>query len=176
MSAWDRILLFLFSLLVTFCSIFALLSFAGFSVDYLPVMSQGTVIALIVLLLLISLRFLFYGFRKRNKSREIPAIVTHNEKGEIRISHETLESLVLRASRTVRGISDVKTRLKMSESGVRIAVRLTMEPDVEIPGTCLSVQEKVKSYVTSLSGVQVEDVIVSVQDIKKTQHHARELA
>ncbi|MDB5084326.1 MAG: hypothetical protein JWN30_1212 [Bacilli bacterium] len=169
MTAADRLLLFVYSVLVAVLCVFVSLITFGLFTDELPLIAPWEVVCVAVLLFLISLRFIFYRTRPRHADKQSPSIITRTENGEIRISIETLESLVLRAGRSISGISDLRARIRIDETGLRIAIRLIVEPDVDIPATCSGLQTKVKAYVSSLAGVNVEQVIVSVKDLRKLQ-------
>lgn len=161
----DRILLFVYSLAVGVLSllivthIFGVDWFGRFLSDFPYQMQIAAVI-----LFLVSLRFLLY----RTGSSSEPQVITHKtEHGEVRISIQTLESLAERATRLIRGVSDLKTKVRPSDVGIHIAVRISVDPDLDIPQITSSVQEKVKDYVESTAGVTVRDVVVYVSDISK---------
>ncbi|MFC4769152.1 alkaline shock response membrane anchor protein AmaP [Effusibacillus consociatus] len=167
MGFLDRILLFLFSLTVAFLSFLMATQIFGFNwlsqsfADYSTEILVGAVI-----LFLVSLRFLFF---RTGASREPQAIIHKTEHGEVRISTQTLESLADRATRLVRGVSDLKTKVRPSEVGIRLAIRISVDPDLDIPQITSSVQQKVKDYVEATAGVIVENVVVYVNDVAKVQ-------
>ncbi|BCJ85919.1 alkaline shock response membrane anchor protein AmaP [Effusibacillus dendaii] len=167
MNAFDRLLLFLYSLATAILSVMLGAHIFGFGwlnglLDFYPY----ELLVGIVLLLAVSLRFLFL---RSGKTREQQAISHKTELGDVRISFQTIESLTERAVRLVKGINDLKTKVRLSESGIRIAIRVTVDPDLEIPQLTSTVQQKVKDYVESTTGVTVENVVVYVSDVVKSQ-------
>ncbi|WP_018132463.1 alkaline shock response membrane anchor protein AmaP [Effusibacillus pohliae] len=172
MGALDRVLLFLFSAAVAVLAVligaqmlqlqWAAQLFAEYRLEILV----GAAV-----LLLVSLRFLFF---RAGGSKEPQSIVHKTEHGDVRISLQTLESLADRAARLVRGVSELKTKVRPAEAGVRIGLRVSVDPDLDIPQITTSVQQKVKDYVESTAGVSVQNVVVYVNDI--TRPHVGKIA
>jgi uncharacterized alkaline shock family protein YloU len=163
----DRILLFFYACLVAFFSLLVFLQAIGFDVFPLVFGQEGTTVTIgaSLLLFLISLRFLL--MRSGRKRREPEAIIRATDHGEIRVSLATLESLAMRAARGVRGVQDLQTKVHRTEQGVRIAMKMACDPDLEIPVLTETLQAKVKHYVEETSGTPVEEVRVYVQDLAK---------
>ena len=167
MGVFDRILLFLFSLAVAILAVLA--GAQTFGVDWLNWLLEEYSLQLLIstlALFLLALRFLTF---RTGDTKEPQAIVHKTEHGEVRISLQTLESLADRAARLVRGVNDLKTKVRPVEAGIRIAVRITVDPDLDIPQITASVQQKVKDYVETTAGVTVQNVIVYVNDLTKVQ-------
>ncbi|GAX90911.1 alkaline shock response membrane anchor protein AmaP [Effusibacillus lacus] len=167
MGALDRILLGLFALAVAFLSV--LMGAQVLGQDWLYDMYTHyplEFLAAAAVLFLVALRFVFI---RTGASKEPLAIVHKTEHGDVRISVQTLESLAERAARLVRGVSDLKTKVRPSEVGVRVAIRISVDPDLDIPQITSSVQQKVKDYVESTSGVNVQNIVVYVNDLSKSQ-------
>lgn len=167
MGVLDRFLLFLFSLAVALLSILTGAQIFGY--DMWNQLVSGyplETFAGALVLFLISLRFLFF---RRGASKEPQAITHKTEHGDVRISLQTLENLADRAARLVKGVSDLKTKVRPSEAGIRIAIRVSVDPDLDIPQITTSVQQKVKDYVESTAGITVQNVAVYVNDINRVQ-------
>jgi uncharacterized alkaline shock family protein YloU len=163
----DRILLFVYSLAAAVLSL--LIAAQVLDYDWLQQILYYYPHELLVsalLLFLVSLRFLFF---RTGTSREPQAIIQKTEHGDVRISLQTLESLTERAARLVRGVNDLKTRVYPMEGGVRVAVRVTVEPDMDIPQITSTVQQKVKDYLESTAGTTVQKINVHVTDTAKGQ-------
>lgn len=163
----DRILLVLYSLAV---AIVALLTVSHVFrlpwLDRLYAEYPYQVLIAAVILFLVSLRFIFV---RSGGAEEPQAVVSKTEHGEVKISVQTLESLAERATRLIRGVNDLKTKVRPSEAGIRVAVRISVDPDLNIPQLTSSVQEKIKDYVESTTGLTVQEVVVHVSDIAKPQ-------
>ena len=116
-------------------------------------------VLLIVGILLIAL------FSSRGAKKEEGSIVSYNELGELRISFKAIENMVLTASKKIKGIKDVHTRINSTEMGLIIYIRIHTLPDIPIPGTVNELQEKVREYIEEVSGATVSEVKVLVEDI-----------
>lgn len=174
MGFFDRLLLFVYSLAAAALAL--LIAAQVLDYDWLQQILYfypHELLVSAILLFLVSLRFLFF---RTGTSREPQAIVQKTDHGDVRISVQTLESLTERAARLVRGVSDLKTRVYPIEGGVRVAIRVTVEPDMDIPQISSTVQQKVKDYLESTAGVTVQKINVHVNDTAKGQQaklHAR---
>jgi uncharacterized alkaline shock family protein YloU len=164
----DRILLFFYACIVAFISLLVFIQAIGFNVFPLVFGADGTAIAIGVslLLFLISVRFLLIRSGRRRR-REPEAIIRTTDCGDIRISLTTLESLAVRAARGIRGVHDLKTKVHKTEHGIRVAMKMACDPDLDIPVLTETLQTKVKHYVEETSGTNVEEVRVYVEDIAK---------
>ncbi len=100
-----------------------------------------------------------------SKKKESGTIVSFTEIGEIRISFRAIENMVLNASRKVKGIREVNTRLNFTEQGLVIYLRVKVIPDVPIPALVGELQSKVREYVQEISGSSVAEVKVLVENI-----------
>jgi uncharacterized alkaline shock family protein YloU len=162
MNGLDRALLFLYSLAVALVALGVIFQAAGFDVlSRVPAPDSTVLLILALVFFLVSLRFLL--MRLRPKERE--SVVQATEIGEIGISLQTMESLAERAVRTVRGVHDLNARVRITDAGVSVAVRITVLPDLEIPAMTEQIQSKVKEYIESMTGVAVERVKVLVSSV-----------
>ncbi len=89
------------------------------------------------------------------------------ELGEYRISFEALQNLVLQATREIKGVRDTRTRLSITDAGLVIDLRVAALPDLKVPELVEEIQRNVKSYVQEISGTDVAEVKVLVEDISK---------
>ncbi len=101
------------------------------------------------------------------KSNNVKTITRPGEIGEYRISFEALENLVLQATRNIKGVRDTKTRLSLETEGLVIYLKITSFPDMKIPELVEELQRAVKNYVEDISGVDVVEVKVLVDNISK---------
>ena len=86
-------------------------------------------------------------------------------KSEIRISFKAVENMVLTASRKVKGIREVNTRIDSVEQGIVIYMRIKVLPDIAIPGLVNELQARVKEYVQEITGSNVAEIKVLVENI-----------
>ncbi|MGI6318713.1 MAG: alkaline shock response membrane anchor protein AmaP [Firmicutes bacterium] len=93
------------------------------------------------------------------------SIISFTEVGEIRISFKAIENMVLSASRKIKGIREVSTRIGSAEQGLVIYMRIKVMPDIPIPGLVAELQSVVREYVQEISGSNVSEVKVLVENI-----------
>lgn len=85
--------------------------------------------------------------------------------GEVRISFKAVENLVLRASRAVQGVREVKARIMYTDRGIIILLRALALPDLNIPQVTAELQQAVKAYVEDSTGCTVAEIKVFVENI-----------
>jgi len=100
-----------------------------------------------------------------SKKKESGNIVNFTEIGEIRISFRAIENMVLTASRKIKGIREVNTRINFTEQGLIIYLRIRVIPDIPIPALVSELQQKIREYVQEISGASVAEVKVLVENI-----------
>jgi len=108
-----------------------------------------------------SVRLLYFGFR-RGGGR---AVVHENELGEVRISLDAVENLVVRVARHQRGVRDVRALAGLSDGRVRVYLRLWVGADVAVPEVGQAVQREVARQVREVMGVEVAEVRVYVVNV-----------
>lgn len=116
------------------------------------------------LLLVVGVVLLIFS-AQGNKEKENGNIVNFSEIGEVRISFRAIENMVLAASRKVKGIREVNTRINFVEQGLIIYLRIRVIPDIPIPVLVSELQQKVREYVQEISGTSVAEVKVLVENI-----------
>lgn len=165
----DRILLFVYSLSVGIVSVIAILLMMGAIPPSLWEGGRARVVweaALLIafLLFLLSLRF-FYVSIRRDRRHKLLTIDQRTEYGDIQISVETIENLCLKAAAKFRGVSDVKSRVKLAEAGVDIAMRAVVEGDTSIPELTSEMQKAVHDHLVEVTGIPVSNVSVYIANV-----------
>lgn len=163
----DRLLLFLYSLSIGILTVTAILLLSK-ALPYQPDLldDQRVYISLwvvVIILLLLSLRFFYISIRRDRGS--LPSIDQRTEFGDIQISVETIENLSYRAATRVRGIKEVKTRIRITESGLEIMIRAMVDGDSSIPALTEEVQRGVHDHVEEITGIPVSYVSVYIANI-----------
>jgi len=122
----------------------------------------GGVIAAVILVL--SLRFLL-GSLQRKAPKVEQALIRRGEAGDVTISLAALESLVVRAARQVKGIKEVKPRLKILPEGIMITLEVQVLPDQHLPGVAQSLQEGVRNYIAEVTGLEGPEVRILINGV-----------
>jgi uncharacterized alkaline shock family protein YloU len=110
----------------------------------------------------LSLMFLLSGV-KSDKDKK--SISKYNNVGEVRISLNTIESIALAASRKLGGVKDNKAYVTKQGDNVVISIKTIVMPDINIPALLEDIQMKVKKSVEETTGIGVNEVKVSVENI-----------
>ena len=171
---FDRLLLFIYSVVVGILAIIALVvstggvhrgAFRDLIGDWLKFGSQFnlTVFIVSVVFLLITARLFYVSIRVAGSSSE--SIDQRNDFGDIRISMETIQSLVLKAAGKQRGVKELKARITTSEAGLDIAVRAIVDGETSIPQMTEDIQRSVKDHVEDIAGIPVAAVSVFVANV-----------
>lgn len=163
----DRLLLFLYSLCIGIISIAAILLLTNVLTVSYEVSIQDPIfvglIAIASVLFLISLRFLYFSIKRDRSAGN--SIDQRTEYGDIQISVETIENLSYKAASRVRGVRDIKTRIRITEAGLEIKVRALVDGESPIPEVTEEVQKQVHDYVESITGIPVAYVSVFIANL-----------
>ena len=60
---------------------------------------------------------------------------------------------------------EVKSSVGLAENGVRIRLRLSLMPEAVIPEVSAQLQSTLKDYIETLSGINVKEILVYVEDM-----------
>lgn len=173
MSILDRVLLFLFSLIGIVGGIMLALVGANIlSYSNVFVSTPENVAAIIVgvIVILLSLRFLFY---RVGRSQSFDYVAMTGDHGQIRISYETLQQLANRRGSQVKGTEGFDSRIRQGQDGIVILVKMQVLPDVDIASLSKEVQTAVNEYVEHTSGVIVERVLVHVTELSSAPRQGK---
>jgi uncharacterized alkaline shock family protein YloU len=174
----DRLLLFIYSLIVGIISVVALCIVSRWITEKqvsawihdlynsLP-WFVAVLIAVCAVVLLISLRFLYLSLRRGNASA--PSIDQRTDFGDIRISLETVENLALKAATRQRGVKDLRARIRIAESGIDIMLRAVVDGESSIPVLTEEIQKAVKEHIEEITGIPVSSVTVFVANVIQNQ-------
>lgn len=172
MGLIDRIILTIYSFVLTILSIILLLvSLNIVNFDFLrttleDALQRREMIAVTLVFLLVSLRFLFSGFR-RNKPRH--AITSENKMGQIKISLKAIENCIIKAAKEVEGVKNISASIKRVNEGINVTINIKVLPDMNIPETAKSIQERVKTHVENNVGTQINEIKIFVENISGTE-------
>ena len=113
----------------------------------------------------VSVVFLLSGIRD-NKSKRL--ITSKTELGEIRISIDTIESIVLGTVKKIQLIKESKVYVENRDGKLIVLVKMIVMLDANIPALVLEVQEKAKKAIENNTGLKVEEIQVLVDDVCNT--------
>lgn len=163
----DRLMLFIYSLSIGVISVVAILLLSGvLPYDLTYEQEQRLFLAAIIVaavLFLLSIRFFYISIRRDRTVTN--SIDQRTEFGDIQISVETIENLCLKAASRVRGVKDLKSRIKVSQSGLEIAIRAIVDGEESIPVLTTDVQKQVHDFVEETTGIPVSNVSVYIANV-----------
>lgn len=163
----DRILLLVYSLCVGVLSILAILLMTGsYTLTLNKEQGHTLLISSIVaasVLILLSIRFFYISVRRERHTQS--SIDQRTEYGDIQISVDTIENLSYKAASRVRGVKEVKTRIKITESGLEIMIRAVVDGESSIPAMTEEVQKQVHDHVEEITGIPVAYVSVYIANL-----------
>ncbi|PZE22052.1 alkaline shock response membrane anchor protein AmaP [Paenibacillus xerothermodurans] len=172
----DRLLLLLFSLTVLTASCILL----AYALGWIPFETVGRLahgvyydlgtalifISLLIVVALVSIRFLYVSVRRGRSSA--PSIDQRTDFGDIRISIETVENLSLKAARRTRGVKDLKARVRVSPAGLEITIRAIVDGESSLPQLTEEMQSAVKTHIEEITGIPVAAVSVFIANIQQS--------
>lgn len=171
MALLDRALLALFAFIVAILAGIFLAVIAGWSVplDLLEISLLNNNYRILaggvaLILFLLALRFLGGGLRLASPG-EGRAVIKAADLGVVSISLPALENLVTRAARQVKGVREIRPRLRYGPEGLAISLNITVNPDHNLPEMAAELQAKVREYVAATAGLEVAEVQVRINGI-----------
>lgn len=119
--------------------------------------------------LIISLRFFFSAFTARRPKVE-KGIRQRNDLGDVNITLTTIQAIAEKAARKVKGVRDLKTTIKVLESGNVILFRIAVDGETPLPELTQKLQQDVKTLVETIAGVSIAEIAVVVTDVVSVEH------
>lgn len=166
---WDRLLTALSGLLLVLAGLGLLVFGIGiFPIKLDPAVLEGPFTlwqrAIIVLaaLLLIALGVHGIGLLLRRR-KEKGFVIQQTEFGDMSISMNAMETMVRKCVDAHEELSADSTHIYHGRDGVMVDLKITLRSGVNIPLTVNALQKQIKQYITSCSGVDVQQVRVMVE-------------
>lgn len=173
MTRWyDRIIMLIYGIIVA-CSALLLLTVALGWIPHGAVrryidnvyeepLAKGLLLAVAVLLVLISVRLIVWLARSGGEAASVDQTTAY---GDVRISFETIRSLAMQVAGRSKGLTDVKARIRVRETGLQIELRVVVDGQRPIPQVTEETQQAVKEHVEEMTGIPVDDVSVLVHQV-----------
>lgn len=179
MNLFDRFILTIYSFALIILSCIAIAATSGllspeFFQPYVEQMLAGTNITYLIvaiIFLVVSLRFFFSSFRS-TKPKADRGIRQRSELGEVNITIQTIQTIAERAARRVKGVRDLKTAVKVLESGNIITLRVSVDGETPLPELTHKLQADVKEQVEGIAGVVISEVSIVVTEVAQQENYA----
>ena len=168
MGIIDRIILSIYTILLTVLSLIAIL----LSAKILPQEYWQQGLSLIYgrweaaliggVFFLVSIRLLLAGLRSR---RGPSKIVHQTEMGVVEISIGAVEDLIAKTARHTRGVRNAKVHIKQLAEEVKVELRIVVGPEYNIPKVAAEIQQRTQEYLKNTVGISMSEVRILVNDI-----------
>lgn len=127
---------------------------------YLTASYSAWLIAGLVVILILSVRFLAFRLQPRKQH----AFVRVMEGGHIRIGHQTVKEIATRATNQIKGVQRVQIKIDESEQGLIFSINVHAEPvDLNVMGE--AIQQSVANAVRDMTSLTIAAVHVHVVDL-----------
>ena len=123
-------------------------------------------IGMLVFLFICSVYFLYISIKRPPKQSS--TVDQSMERGDLQISLETIRNICSKVVSRQRGVKDVRTRIRVVESGLDIRVQMVVDGESPIPKLTGDIQAEVCQHVQQITGIQVVNVSVHVANIALT--------
>ena len=180
MKFLERLSLAIFSIIILVLSvIISLMAFGWIEVSaiayglawLLSVPSAvNTALVIAVILILLSIKCLFFSSREKNDKTE--GILLENENGKLLISVDTIENLI---KGVVLGFSNVKSmsckvNLDKQINNVRVDLKLTVGADTVIKELSMNIQDRIKEVVKNTTELDIKEINIKIKDIDNSKN------
>lgn len=115
-------------------------------------------------LLLFALRFAYLAVVPKTEHQRL-GFVQASELGNIKISLEAIEQLVLQVAHAQRGIKQVKAKLHLVPGGVMVGLRASAIPNYNLVELAAVLQRVVKEQVQQTTNIDVKEVSVVFSEV-----------
>ncbi len=173
MKTMTRFLLCLYTAVIGIISLaIALLAFRKDLLDYAygmfsnQILTNGTLVVVTAVISVVFVIFSLMLFIKAIRTDKPKRSVGRRTSiGEIRISLNAVLSISLTTVRRMSGVKEVRANVDEKNDKVSVNIRLVVFPDINIPVLSEEIQAKVKKAVEDSTGILVDEVKVSVDNI-----------
>lgn len=113
-------------------------------------------------ILVVALKLFLDNFRQ---PAVVQALVRQSSLGEVRITLSALENLVVRGAHSVKGVRDVRPRVRITPEGVAVFVQASVTPESRIPEVSAELQNAIKESLEQTAGIEVLEARILVDGI-----------
>ncbi|MEW6193337.1 MAG: alkaline shock response membrane anchor protein AmaP [Bacillota bacterium] len=170
MGPFDRGLLLLYTLTFTIVLAVFFLMFAGWQpaldlaeAAFAPERRE-VLLAVAGALFLAGLKLMAASVRAPRREDKL-AVVEDAPLGEVSVSLSAVESLVSRVVGNFPGIREVRPRVVSRPQGIMVRIKVVTAPSINIPAVSQEIQNEVAKAVREVTGLNVNNVQVQVEDI-----------
>lgn len=177
MKYLDKLINFIFSLIILVLSIVVIRVSAGF-LEYVEVDNfirtnifsdeNNTITCIVAIVTAIAAIKTTFFLSKTNVKKK-SAIMVDTNNGKIQIASETIENIAKSAIKDYEEVRDAQVRMIKEKKGVNIYMVLLVLPNTNIIELSSKVQDVVKESIEDTTGVKVNNVDIKIKNITDTR-------
>lgn len=173
MKYLDKLINFIFSLVILVLSIIVIMVSAGF-IEYTEVdnyirgnifSEENNTTTCIVAIVTVLAALKTTIFLSKTNVKKKSAIMVDTNNGKIQIAQETIENTARSAIKDYEEVRDAQVRMIKEKKGVNIYMVLLVLPNTNIIELSSKVQDDVKEAIEDTTGVKVNNVDIKIKNI-----------
>lgn len=126
--------------------------------------SSKIILAINVILILLSIRCIFFDNNDNQKEKEKQGILLQNENGKLLISKETIENLTNTVIKKFESVEQINTKTMIDkENNLVIMINLVVGQNVIIKELSVNLQNKIKETMKNTLDLDVKEVNIKVR-------------
>ena len=94
-------------------------------------------------------------------------VVKTTQLGEVSISLDAVEELVVKSAKKVLGVREIKPIIKTTQQGIAILIKGRVNSEENIPQISVQLQDVVRETIENIAGVTVVEVKVHIEGVAK---------
>lgn len=130
--------------------------------------STMTVLGLIIVCMLLSIRGIFFDIDEQNKMKTRDGILLENSDGKLLITKETLENLVNNVIKGFENVERASSRVELDSKTNTLIVNsvLTVKQGTVIKELTKNLQQRIRETIKKSSDLDVKEVNISIKKIE----------
>lgn len=173
----DRLINFIFSLVILVLAIVVIMVSAGFvgydnvdswiRLNIFSTANNTTTCIVAIVTLIAALKTTVFLSRMNPKKKNTILVDTNH--GKIQIAAETIENTAKTVVKDYEEIKDVQVKMVKEKRGIKVYMALLVLPNTNIIELSAKVQDEVKEAIEDTTGVKVNNVDIKIKNITETR-------
>ena len=173
----DRLINFIFSLLILVLAIVVIMVSAGFvgydnvdswiRLNIFSTANNTTTCIVAIVTLIAALKTTVFLSRMNPKKKNTILVDTNH--GKIQIAAETIENTAKTVVKDYEEIKDVQVKMVKEKRGIKVYMALLVLPNTNIIELSAKVQDEVKEAIEDTTGVKVNNVDIKIKNITESR-------
>lgn len=169
----DRLINYIFSLIVLIVSIFVVLISTGF-IEYSSISDylqnnvfgvENNTLTCIIAIATFCAALKTTMFLSKTSPKKKTVLMVDTTHGKVQIASETIENTARNVAVSHEEVKDVQVKMVKDKKGVTVYMALLVFPHTNIIDLSSKVQDKVKEAIQSTTGVKVNNVDIKIKNI-----------